>query len=152
MASTAEAADWLQADVSSPRTCCCLGNTPRLLSWVSSQLLKQAIHLKTYISSPTNQKNRQCSSHIFFFSLFIKNLELSNSLSLDVVCAISLDHPNFLLSAYPAYLILVPKLSQQVTEFITPDTDNWTTWSHAQFTCDNKVVQGTPSSQLSQIF
>lgn len=88
----------------------------------------------------------------FFFSLFIKNLELSNSLSLDVVCAISLDHPNFLLSAYPAYLILVPKLSQQVTEFITPDTDNWTTWSHAQFTCDNKVVQGTPSSQLSQIF
>lgn len=153
VASRVEAANWLQADISSPRSYCCLGNAPCLLNWISCQLLKQVIHWKTYISSLKNQKNWQCwSNFFFFFSLFSKNLELSNSLSLDVVCAISLDHPNFLLSAKPAYLILVPDLSLQVTEFATPDTDNWTTWSPAHFICDDKMVQGTPRSQWVKYF
>lgn len=127
--------------------------TLRLLDWTSRQLLKEAIHWKPTFSSLTNQKSWQCwSNFFFFFPLFSKNLELSNSLSLDVVRAISIDHPCFPLSAKLAYLILVPDLCLQVTEFATPDTDNWTTWSPAHFICDDKMVQGTPRSQWVKYF
>lgn len=148
-----EAANCLQADQSSPRSYCCLGNTAAA-GLNKPPTSKRGDSLKTYIFLSYKSKELAVLVKLFFFffPLFSKNLELSNSLSLDVVCAISIDHPCFPLSAKLAYLILVPDLCLQVTEFATPDTDNWTTWSPAHFICDDKMVQGTPRSQWVKYF
>ena len=149
-----EAANWLQADQSSPRSYCCFGQHTVAAELNKPLTSKRGNSLKN-LHFPLLQIKRTGSAgqtFFFFFPLFSKNLELSNSLSLDVVCAISIDHPCFPLSAKLAYLILVPDLSLQVTEFATPDTDTWTTWSPAHFICDDKMVQDTPRSQRVKYF